>query len=108
MSNPHPSNPIKKGETRNPNGRPKKEWSLTESMREFMSTVDPETKKLRKDMFIESQLKHALKGDPTAAKHLWNYLDGMPVQKNEHTGKDGGPLQVEKVTFTVEQPNPTE
>jgi hypothetical protein len=93
---------MKPGETRNPNGRPKKEWSLTGAMRDFLSEKDPETKKVRRDQFIETQYKYALKGDPTASKHLWNYIDGMPKQKTELTGADGEDL-FKKITFKLDQ-----
>lgn len=85
---------IKPGQTRNPNGQPKKEWSLTQSMREFMSETDPELKQTKKDIFIKSQFEHALKGDPTASKHLWQYLDGMPKGTNP-LGETNGKIIIE-------------
>lgn len=62
----------------NRNGPPKKEFSLTEGMREFLSERDPEKKKERKTMLIEKTFQMAQGGDISAIKLLWNYLDGMP------------------------------
>lgn len=76
---------FKKGQSGNPNGRPKKEFSLTESMREYLSTKDPETKLTRREMLINSTMTHALKGDATSQKLIWNYLEGMPQQKVDLT-----------------------
>jgi hypothetical protein len=92
MSNPNPHNQMKPGETRNPNGRPKKEWSLTQTMRDYLSETDPVTKKERRQAFIEKQYEYAQKGDATASKHLWNYIEGMPKQSIDHT------TQGEKIT----------
>lgn len=80
---------IKKGEVRNTTGRPRKGESLTETMRVFLDDV-PEGQELSyKDMFIKKSYEKAYEGDPTFAKLVWNYIDGMPVQKSELTGKDG-------------------
>ena len=70
--------PFKPGQCGNPNGRPKKEFSLTEGMREFLSEHDPDKKKLRKDILVEQTYKQAIKGDIAAIKMIFNYLEGMP------------------------------
>lgn len=75
---PGNTNGFKKGQSGNPKGPPRKEWSLSNAMREYLDEPDPIVKLSRRDVFIESQYLHAIKGDPTAAKHIWNYLDGMP------------------------------
>ena len=41
-----------------------------------------------------SQAKH---GDGLARKWLADYLIGPPVQKNEHTGAEGGPVIVKVI-----------
>jgi len=81
MGNPHPSNPIKPGETRNPNGRPPKGYSITEWFREMMGK-NPKIK----DAIGKSILKKALEGDIAAQKLIWNYMDGLPIAKNEVHG----------------------
>lgn len=81
MANPKPSNPIKPGETRNPNGRPPKGYSITETIREMMASR-PEIKQALGNKILEA----ALKGDLTATKLIWNYMDGLPIAKNEVKG----------------------
>lgn len=70
--------PWKPGESGNPLGRPKKEFSLTDGMREFLSEKDPDKKLERKQILIEKTFSMAQRGDISAIKLLWNYLEGMP------------------------------
>jgi len=75
------------GHTANPNGRPKKGYSITETFRE-MFEKDPKKKaELASTIFAK-----AMQGDIAAMKLLWNYMDGMPMQGVELTGKDGAPV----------------
>jgi len=78
MANPHPSNSIKPGETRNPKGRPSKGYSITETIRDMMAK-NPEIKKKLGNKIIEM----ALRGDINAMKIVWQYMDGMPKQPIE-------------------------
>lgn len=98
MSNPNIAKDSPKtwkpGESGNPNGRPKKGESLTELMREFLERVPEGQKVSYKEAFIQKCFKIAYeKEDPTFAKMIWNYLEGMPKQQLEHTGKDGEELR---------------
>ncbi len=75
MANPHPSNSIKPGETRNPNGRPPSGYSFTEAARKVIS-ANPD----RKRKLFEKLFEKAEQGDLKAIEMLWGYLDGRPVQ----------------------------
>lgn len=81
MSNPNPQNQFKKGEVANPTGRPPKGYSITEMMKEMLSSK-PEVKETLGKVII----KKALEGDITAIKTVWQYMDGMPKQTLEHEG----------------------
>ena len=74
------STSIKKGEIRNPYGRPKKNESITELVKKFLRSKPKGQKRTYKEMFVERVTALALKGDLTAIKLIWNYLDGMPQQ----------------------------
>lgn len=39
-------------------------------------------------------LKKALQGDIAAQKLIWQYMDGMPIQGMELTGKDGDNIPI--------------
>ena len=66
------------GESGNPNGRPKKGHSITETIKAMMDER-PEIKKA----LAAKVLQMASEGDITAMKTIWNYLDGMPMQKSD-------------------------
>lgn len=78
----------------NPNGRPKKGESLSEVMRTFLEQIPEGQEKTYKELFVSKSYSKAYEGDPTFAKLIWNYMDGMPKQSLEHSGPDGGPIQV--------------
>jgi hypothetical protein len=73
----------------NRNGRPPKGHSITETIRAMMDEK-PEIKKALGAKILQM----AVEGDITAIKTLWNYIDGMPVQKQELTGADGQPILI--------------
>ena len=72
------STSFKPGEVHNPNGRPKKGYSITEWFKEMLVSK-PEVK----DAIGKSILKKALEGDPAAQRLVWSYMDGMPSQAIE-------------------------
>ncbi len=64
------------GNTANPNGRPPKNYSFTEMLRQIMD----EKPNLRRD-FMQKMIDLALKtGDLTILFKFWAYLDGQPKQ----------------------------
>lgn len=76
---------MKPGETRNPNGRPKKGETLTDVMRKFLSEAPPGQKLTYKEMFVQKSYQLAMKGDATFGKLVWNYMEGMPKQQTDIT-----------------------
>lgn len=82
---PKVSTSYKKGQSGNPKGRPPQGYSITEWFKNMLNSR-PEVK----DAIGNSILKKALEGDTTAQKLVWNYLDGMPLQKNETDITSGG------------------
>lgn len=69
----------------NPTGRPVKGQTLTDLMRGYLDDKEEGHTVPRKIEFIASVASMARKGDATAIKLIWNYLDGMPVQTTDMT-----------------------
>ena len=80
----HPENINRKG-------RPKKGNTLTDIMREVMEEELP-SGKMRKEAFVRKVLELAYDGNEQMIKLVWNYLEGMPLQKNELSGPNGKEL----------------
>ena len=91
--------PIKPGEVKNPNGRPKRKGSYSDALHQVM-TSDEVTLSLRingrtnkntihtdqKNFYIAVaivQLREALKGNMVAIKDIADRIDGRPVQAVE-------------------------
>lgn len=83
----------------NRNGRPKKGYSITEWFQEMFDS-NPDIKEKLGIAIINK----ALNGDPTAMKLVWNYMDGAPQEKIDHTtlGKElPTPIYGGKSTETI-------
>jgi hypothetical protein len=86
MANPNPVKKFKKGEVANPKGRPKKGESLTELMRDFLEQSPEGQKVTYKELFIKKVYAKAMtENNDAAMKLIWNYLEGMPLQKQDVT-----------------------
>ena len=86
-----PTTEFKKGQSGNPKGRPRKLPELDALLAEVlgeekdgMTAAEAILKKLRQE---------AAKGNLRAAEILLNRAYGMPRQRLEHTGEDGGPIK---------------
>lgn len=77
-----------KGQSGNPNGRPRKGESLTDLMRKFLEHKPEGMEMSNREAFITRVYHLAMqRGDTALIKLIWNYLDGMPVQKEEREYK---------------------
>lgn len=70
----------KRGAAANPNGRPKKGYSITDWFQQMLSS-SPEVK----NKIGAAITQKALEGDTAAQKLIWNYMDGMPKQSTDIT-----------------------
>lgn len=77
---------IKPGEVRNPNGRPKREWTWAGLIEDAMDEED-ETGVPYKLIVTRRLRQMAKNGDITAIKEVFNRTDGMPKQAVDHTSK---------------------
>ena len=85
--------PFPKGVSGNPNGRPKLGFALTDIAREILDEELP-TGKTRKEVLMRKVADLAYDGNEAMIKLMWNYVDGMPTQRQEITGADGEPLVI--------------
>lgn len=98
MANYNPQSGFKKNpQNINKDGRPPKGYSITEWFKNMLNS-NPEVK----DDIGKSIMKKALEGDTAAQKMIWQYMDGMPTQKQEVGGIDGEPI---KYLFEIVQDN---
>lgn len=81
------------GQSGNPNGRPPKGFGITDTIKEMMH----EKPEIRKGLAMKV-LQLASEGNIHAIKLLWNYLEGMPVQKQEIGGVDGNAIKLAILT----------
>ena len=56
---------------------------------------------------VDTAVSKAKRGDPRARQWLSDYLLGPPVQRLEHGGADGGPVEI-FVTYADAKRNPTD
>jgi len=75
--------PWQKGQSGNPNGRPKV-YSITESIRDQLQKY-PDGQGKNKKTYLELITKKifdkaVIDGDINMLKAVWNYMDGMPKQ----------------------------
>ncbi len=76
--------PFKKGKDprRNEKGRPEGSKSFTTKVKEALEKIAEGKDYTYEEAFIKSILKKAIvDGDASTQKLIWNYLDGMPLQK---------------------------
>ena len=74
----------KRSEDINRNGRPPKEFTLTNILRENLNQVNDETGKTKKQEVIDKMYELAVdKGDVQMMKYLIDRIDGKPLQTIE-------------------------
>jgi hypothetical protein len=96
--------PIKKGEVRNPNGRPTNAFCLTALVKkELESQAEKDGKPLKNkdgtpktwaEILASAIVRQAAKGNPSALNQLWDRTDGKVPLPLEHGGPGGGKMQV--------------
>jgi len=86
---------FKKGFSGNPDGRPIGAISIVSIIKEKLADIPDGQKHSFAEIIVKKILHMCLNGDTSMIKDLINRVDGMPVQRNEDTGKDGEPIQHE-------------
>lgn len=91
---------FKKGQTGNPNGRPKKLPDLKAAISAVLG--DEKDGLTALDAILMKLRQQAAQGNIKAMELLLAYGYGKPKQQIEHTGKDDGPIQ--QKTIIIELP----
>lgn len=96
-------NKWKKGESGNPNGRPKGSGiSITTEIKKKLAEKPEGQKATYLQLLINRIMKQAIQdGDQQMIKQMWNYIDGMPLQRNDLTS-DGEKIQAPLVYLPKE------
>ena len=100
---PKPENIVphkfKKGQSGNPNGRPRKLPELTKLLDNVLG--EEKNNVTAMEAVVKSLLSNATKGDTQAARVLLEYAYGKAKASIEVSGPDGGPLQIEGVDVKI-------
>ena len=83
----------KKGQSGNPNGRPKKDFALNEHIRAFANLEDDE-KKTMLESVVEKVYEEALSGNMQAITFLADRILGKPTQALNVKAESNEPIQV--------------
>lgn len=96
MPNPENIEPykFKKGRSGNPRGRPKGSVQLVPMLKKKLADAPPGQERTYADAVIEATLRDALRVDGQSRKMVWEYLEGRPTQRLEHTGAEGGAITI--------------
>lgn len=98
MPFPNDKTKFKKGESGNPNGRPRKLPEIDKLMADVLGE-EKDGIEAAKAILMALRAK-ATKGDVKAAEVLLDRAYGKAKQDLQVTGKDGGPLQITGITVT--------
>jgi hypothetical protein len=89
---PNKETQFKKGESGNPNGRPKKLPQLNELLAEILG--EEKDGITAAEAILKALRAKAAKGDIRAAEVLLDRAYGKPKQTTELTGSNGDPVQI--------------
>jgi hypothetical protein len=81
---------LAKGQVLNPNGRPAGAINMTSKLKNALSIVG-EGRHASADLeIVDKVLELAKQGDKAMIQLIWNYVDGKPIQRIDHTSLGEG------------------
>lgn len=93
--------PFTKDDPRiNRKGRPRGSGiSITTEIKKKLEQAPEGQRVTYLELLINRIMKQAIQyGDQKMIKQIWNYVDGMPKQAHEISGKNGGPIEFSNLT----------
>jgi hypothetical protein len=108
--------PFKKGQSGNPNGRPRKEFTISDLLRakldEEVEVFDKATKEISKiknsDLVVDRILRAVRNGEKWAIEMLLDRIEGKPQQRIEQTTEIEGSLEMTQRPSIIFSDTPTE
>lgn len=93
---------FKKGQSGNPNGRPKKLPQIDDLLAEVLGSDpdDPGNYSEAKEV-LKAMLAAAKKGNVQAQQAILDRAYGKAKQAIEHTGKDGAEIQIKNIIIEI-------
>lgn len=98
---PKTSTSFKPGQTGNPNGRPKEEWTWSGVLRDAVEEMAKDGQPIKKHV-ATAILRETLKGNVQAFNAIANRMDGMPAQQTDITSK-GEKLEAPHITLDIKE-----
>jgi hypothetical protein len=71
---------FKPGQSGNPKGRPKRDWTWSGLLAEVGERIEPKSKKTFKELVSSRIWIKAANGDVVAIKEIFNRMDGLPTE----------------------------
>jgi len=84
-----------KGQSGNPNGRPRKNRAMTDELRCLLQRKWQPRDTTTRELIAQQLICLALTADLDAIKYIFDRVDGKPAQSLEHSGPGGGPITLE-------------
>lgn len=84
--------PFKKGQSGNPGGRPKRDWSWAKLLEDAVNEKEEKTGKTFRELVAKRVVVDAANGNINAIKELINRMDGFPLQYSDITS-DGDKIE---------------
>lgn len=84
----------KKGQSGNPNGRPRKNKALSEELRRLLQGQALGKKETNLQVIVAKLVALAREGDKDAIRYIFDRLEGRPAQALELTGDKERPVRI--------------
>lgn len=87
--------PFQKGQSGNPNGRPKKKHTVAYELEKLLNERDKTKRKTKRRLLVEAMYKAGVAGNVSAMNLIIERIEGKPLTSVEVSGRDDSPLRVE-------------